>query len=536
MSSTPKVLVKENVGESGIDTLRSAGFEVELGFDWADGDLERRLGEFDGILIRSATKLTADVLQHSGDLKVIGRAGVGVDNVDVPVASKRGIVVVNAPQSNVVTAAEHTVALLLAVARNIPQAHASLTSGKWERSKFSGVELQGKTLGVLGFGRIGQLVAERAAGFGVKVLAYDPFVSAERFREAGVSHATTPEEVFANADFITIHLPKTPETLGFLGDEAFAQMKDGVIVLNVARGGLIDEEELGRALDSGKVGGAGLDVFPTEPVTEHALFGNPKVVVTPHLGASTAEATDRAGQQAAEQIVLALTSGAVTSAINVPAVSAEDLSTLGPFVPLSERLGRLAVSLSEGPSIDELSSEFLGRIADRDTRPLSLGVLVGALSGNTEEHVNQVSASSVAEERGISLSTSTNSRARDFADIVRVSVRSGDTTTRVAGTLVGQQQRPHLIEAWGWRFNVQLDDHVTVLRYRDQPGMLGRIGTVFGEAGVNIVSAAVGYRPQDDAADETAVMVVSSDREVPAEALQQLLDSPGFERARSVSF
>ncbi len=534
--SSPKVLVKENVGESGIETLRDAGFDVELGFDWADGDLEKRLAEFDGILIRSATKLTADVLKHAGDLKVIGRAGVGVDNVDVPTASKRGIVVVNAPQSNVVTAAEHTVALLLAVARNIPQAHASLTSGKWERSKFSGVELQDKTLGILGFGRIGQLVAERAAGFGVKVVAYDPFVGADRFREAGVQHAATPEEIFAAADFITIHLPKTPDTLGFLNDEAFAKMKDGVIVLNVARGGLIDEDALGRALDSGKVGGAGLDVFPSEPVTEHPLFGHPKVVVTPHLGASTAEATDRAGQQAAEQIVLALTSGAVTTAINVPSVAAEDLATLGPFVPLCERLGRLATALNEGSGIDELQSEFLGKIAERDTRPLSLGVLVGALSGHTEEAVNQVSAVSVAEERGISLSSSTNSRARDFADIVRVSVKSGGNSTRVAGTLVGERQRPHLIEAWGWRFNVQLDEHVTVLRYRDQPGMLGRIGTVFGDAGVNINSAAVGYRPSDEPSDGTAVMVVSSDRPVPAEALSQLLASDGFEAARTVSF
>lgn len=535
MTNAPKVLVKENVGESGIQTLRDAGFDVELGFDWPEGDLERRLSEFDGILIRSATKLTAEVLEHAGNLRVIGRAGVGVDNVDVPVASKHGIIVVNAPQSNVVTAAEHTVALLLAAARNIPQAHASLTAGKWERGKFSGVELHGKTLGILGFGRIGQLVAERAQGFGVKVLAYDPFVGADRFREAGVQHAATPEEIFAGSDFITIHLPKTPDTLGFLNDEAFAQMRDGVIVLNVARGGLIDEAALGRALDAGKVGAAALDVFPSEPVTEHPLFGHPRVVVTPHLGASTAEATDRAGQQAAEQIVLALTTGAVTTAINVPAVAEEDLATLGPFVPLCERLGRLAVGLSEGTSIDAIESEFLGRIAERDTRPLALGVLVGALSGHTEEQVNQVSAQSVAAERGIELSSSTSAKARDFADIVRVSVRSGSASARVAGTLVGERQRPHLIEAWGWRFNVQLDDHLTVLRYSDRPGMLGRIGTVLGDAGVNIVSAAVGYRPGEES-DGTAVMVVSSDQPVPSSALDQLLADDGFQQARTVSF
>ncbi len=313
-----RVLVKEKIGDSGVDLLRAAGLEVELGADWEDGELERRIGEFDGMLIRSATKLTADLIDRATNLKVVGRAGVGVDNVDVAAATRRGIVVANAPQSNVITAAEHTMALLLAMARNVPQAHASLVEGRWDRSKFSGVELHEKVLGVLGFGRIGQLVAARARSFGMRVLAFDAFVAEERFRELGVERADSSDAVYAEADFVTLHLPKTAETENWLDAEALAKMKDGVRILNVARGPLVVDADLKAALDSGKVAGAALDVFREEPITDHPLFGYPGVVVTPHLGASTAEATDRAGYQAAEQVVAALTGGVVTSAVNVP--------------------------------------------------------------------------------------------------------------------------------------------------------------------------------------------------------------------------
>ena len=320
--SAPRVLVKEKIGDSGVQLLRDAGFEVELGVDWEDGELERRIGEFDGMLIRSATKLDADLIAKAERLRAVGRAGVGVDNVDVDAATKRGIVVANAPQSNVITAAEHTVGMLLALARNIPQAHSALVGGAWDRSKYSGTELYEKTLGVIGFGRIGQLVAQRALAFGMRVVAFDLYVGEERFREAGVERAETSDELYAAADFITIHLPVTPETDSWLNAEAFAKMKDGVRVINVARGKLLVDDDLKAALDSGKVGGAALDVFSQEPITEHPLFGYPNVVVTPHLGASTAEATDRAGYQAAEQVVAALSGGMVTSAVNLPAVLA----------------------------------------------------------------------------------------------------------------------------------------------------------------------------------------------------------------------
>src|SRR5437660_9681416 len=360
----PRVLVREMIGESGVALLREH-FDVDLGTDWSEEQLAERIGDYEGIVIRSATKMTAELIGRAERLRAIGRAGVGVDNVDVDAATKRGIVVANAPESNVVTAAEHTMALLLALARNVPQAHASLTAGRWERSSFSGVELYEKTLGILGFGRIGQLVAERARGFGMRVLAFDPFVSAERYRELRAEKAQSPADVYANADFITVHLPKTPETEGFLDAEAFAKMRDGVRVLNVARGGLIDERALQQALDSGKVAGAAIDVFSSEPVTEHPLFGYPNVIVTPHLGASTAEATDRAGYQSAEQVVAALTGGVVSTAVNIPAIAAEDMEMLGPFLPLATQLGRLAMELAEGSSVERIEVEFLGRIAER---------------------------------------------------------------------------------------------------------------------------------------------------------------------------
>ncbi|HEX8121156.1 MAG TPA: phosphoglycerate dehydrogenase [Solirubrobacteraceae bacterium] len=522
-----KVLVAEKIGASGIELLREH-FEVDTAFDAEGFDLRARIGEYDGILIRSATKMTPDLIEAGSKLRVIGRAGVGVDNVDVPAATKRGIVVVNAPQSNVVTAAEHTVAMLLALARNIPQAHMALVGGDWARSRFSGVELMDKTLGILGFGRIGQLVAERARGFGMKVLALDPVVAAARFEELGVEKAGDIGDVFARADFITIHLPKIPETLNLLDADAFAAMRDGVRIVNVARGGIVDEAALHDALVGGKVGGAALDVFSEEPTTESPLFGLDRVVVTPHLGASTAEATDRAGYQAAEQIVAALNGGTVTTAVNAPALRPDDIKVLGPFLPLARRLGRLATSLAG--EVGAVQVEARGRIAEREVRALGISVLVGVLEGRTEEEVNQVNAPVLAEERGIQLTETTNTQARDFTDLVRVTVGG----QRVVGTVLGHHERPHLLEAWGRRFNVQLEDHLALFRYRDVPGMIGRVGTVFGDAGINIASAAVGYEPEDAADDGCAVMVVTTDRAVPQDVVDSILALDDFVDGRTV--
>jgi D-3-phosphoglycerate dehydrogenase len=533
-----KVLVKEKLADSGVDLLRER-FDVDLGVDWSDDELAERIGDYHAILIRSATRLTSDLIDRAGNLKVIGRAGIGVDNVDVEAATKRGIIVANAPQSNIVAAAEHTVALMLSLARNIPQAHGSLTSGKWERSKFGGVEVYEKVLGILGFGRIGQLVATRARGFGMRVVAFDPFVSSERYRELGVEKAESSADVYKVADFLTIHLPKTPETRGWLNAEAFAQCKDGVRVINCARGELVDDAALKDALDSGKVAGAALDVFPSEPITDYPLFdGYPNVVVTPHLGASTTEAQDRAGVQTAEQVVAALTGGVVSTAVNIPAVSAEDMEVLGPFLPLSRRLGRLATTLTEGGGAERVEVEYLGRIAERDTRLLTIAVLNGLLAGHTEEEVNFVNAPSLAEERGIEVSERKEVVARDFTDLVRITVVSGGDRVRVVGTTLGRLHRPHLLEAWGQRFNLQMDDeHLALFRYSDVPGMVGRVGTCFGEHGINISNAAVGRQPpgEDGGAADVAVMAVTTDAPVPQTVIDEIASSDGFLAGRAVS-
>jgi len=535
VSVSARVLVAEDVGEPGIALLREH-FEVETGFDWSAQELAERIGAYDAILIRSATKLTGELIERGERLRIIARAGVGVDNVDVAAATRRGIVVANAPQSNVVTAAEHTLALLLALARNIPQAHASLTSGKWERSKFSGVELHDKQLGILGFGRIGQLVSARARSFGMRVIAFDPFVSAERYRELAVEKAASLDEVYARADFISVHLPLTDETRAIIDAGAIAKMRDGVRILNVARGGLIDDAALKDGLDSGRVAGVALDVFPSEPITDYPLFhGYPNVVVTPHLGASTAEATDRAGLQSAEQIVAALTGGAVTTAVNIPSVGAEALEQLTPFLPLAERLGRLAMGLAQGSSVERIEASFLGRIAELDTRLLTLAVITGAMHGRTEQAVNHVNAAALAAERGIVVDEHSSREAEDFNELIRVAVVAGGERLVVAGTGVGPSHVPHLAEVWDHRFMVELERHVSVFRYRDVPGMIGHLGMVFGNSGINISSAAVGRHTGGPGGDGLAAMVVMTDQPVPDAVVAEVLASAEFVSGRSVT-
>ena len=526
----PRVLVKEKIADSGVELLRR-DFDVELGLDMADGDLEARIGEYDAILIRSGTKLTSELIERADRLKVIGRAGTGVDNVDVDAATKRGIIVANAPESNSIAAAEHTIAMLLALCRNIPQAHASLTGGKWERSRFGGTELYGKTLGVIGFGRIGQLVAKRAQAFDMEVVAFDKFVAAERFRELGVEGVAASEQLYERADFITLHLPKTPETLNWIDAEAISHMRDGVRIINCARGEIVDLDALQEGLESGKLSGAALDVFPEEPFTGHPLFDRDDVVVTPHLGASTEEAQDRAGVVTAEQVSAALTGGVVTNAVNIAAVRPEVMEALAPFVPLCERLGRLAQSLGDG-SVDRIRAEFRGRLADYDTRLLGIAVLVGMLSGHTEEAVNLVNAPSLAEERGIELLEVKDAGSEDFTELVRVRVESGESSVEIAGTGVGPRNIPYLVELWGESFYIPFADHLAVFRYVDQPGMIGRVGTIFGEEGVNIVSAAVGA----EASSDNAVMVLTTDAPVRDATIERIVQLDGFGLGRAISF
>jgi D-3-phosphoglycerate dehydrogenase len=521
-------LVKEKIAEAGVDLLR-ANFDVDLGLEMSDEELREAIGAYDAILIRSATKLTAELIERAERLKVIGRAGTGVDNVDIPAATRRGIIVANAPESNSVAAAEHTLALALALFRNIPQAQATLVDGRWERSRFKGAELYGKTLGVIGFGRIGQLVAKRAQSFEMDVVAFDKFVSAERFRELGVDGMASVEEVFERADVITVHVPKTPETVNLIDAVAIAAMKDGVRIVNCARGELVDLDALTEGLESGKVAGAALDVFPSEPFTDHPIFARDDVVVTPHLGASTAEAQDRAGIVTAEQVTAALSGGVVTNAVNIAAVRPEEMEALAPFVPLCEKLGRLAQGLGGG-SVDRVTAEFRGRIASHDTRLLGIAVLVGILSGNTEEPVNLVNAPQMAEERGIELVETKDSSAEDFTELVAVRLRSGGEEVEVAGTSVGPRNEPYLVSVWGEGFYLPFAEHIAVFRYADRPGMIGRIGTMFGEEGVNIISAAVGA----EAGGERAVIALTTDAPVREETIEKILQLDGFSVGRSV--
>jgi D-3-phosphoglycerate dehydrogenase / 2-oxoglutarate reductase len=525
-----RVLVKEKIAASGVELLRRE-FEVVDGTEWEDVDLKDRIADYDAIIIRSGTQLTADLIERAKRLKVIGRAGIGVDNVDVDAATKRGIVVANAPESNTVAAAEHTMAMMLALCRNVPQAHASLTGGAWERSKFAGIEVYRKTLGVIGFGRIGQLVAERAKAFGMTVIAFDPFVAAERYRELGVERVEASADIYARADVITLHLPKTPDTVDWLGAPEFGQMKDGVLIVNCARGELIDLNALEEALRSGKAGGAALDVFPEEPLAEHPLFELPNVVVTPHLGASTAEAQDRAGVITAEQVVAALSGGLVTNAVNIPTVKAEDMEVLGPFLPLCTKLGKLGMALAEASSVDRIEVRYEGRLSELDTRLLTISVLNGVLEGHTEESVNLVNAAALAEERGIAVAEHRESESESFNELVAVAVVSNGNRVEVAGTGFGPRNVPHLVSVYGQSFNIEIADHFAFFRYLDQPGMIGRVGTIFGQHGVNIHSAAVGAEEGED----QAVMAVTTDGPVPLDLIEEIAALDGFHDGRAVS-
>ena len=502
-----KVLVREEIAEAGVDLLRSR-FDVDVD---GDADLASIIGGYDAIVIRSATKLTADLIDAGTNLKVIGRAGVGVDNVDVEAATRRGIVVANAPESNIVSAAEHTIGLLFALARNIPQAHAALREGRWERSKWGGIELAEKTLGVLGFGRIGQRVARRALGLQMNVVAYDPFVSADRFREAGVEQDTF-DGVLARADFVTIHLPLNDETRGVIDAGALAKMKAGARLINAARGELVDEQALAEALASGRLAGAALDVFPQEPY-DGPLLQAPNIVVTPHLAASTDEAQDRAGVIVAEQVVAALEGGIVTNAVNIPSVGAEDLEALGPFLSLAASLGRFALELARGEP-GRLTLEYYGELAEHDTRLLTLAALNGAFRGRVDQPVNYVNAPLIAAERGIEVVEQRRRSSRDFTNLIAVS--AGEL--RVAGTTIGREHRQWLVSALGFDVEIELAPRMVLLRYDDVPGVIGRVGTLLGEASVNIANMTVSRNREAG----KAVMVLSLDSRPAPEVLERL--------------
>jgi D-3-phosphoglycerate dehydrogenase / 2-oxoglutarate reductase len=519
-----RVLVREPIAEAGIELLRER-FEVDV-----DGEsaLPQRIGDYDALIIRSATKVTAELLERASRLKVIGRAGVGVDNVDVEAATRRGVVVANAPESTVISAAEHTIGLLVALARNIPQAHAALKQGRWERGPYGGVELADKTLGVLGFGRIGQQVARRALGLGMRVVAFDPFVAPERFRELGVERSESQDEVLEAADFLTLHLPLSPQTRGAIGRAAFARMRDGVRLVNAARGELIDETALLEALESGTVAGAALDVFGTEPYSG-PLLQHDAVVVTPHLAASTGEAQDRAGVIVAEQVAAALEGGLVTNAVNIPTIGAEDLEVLGPWIPLAATLGRLAMELAGGRA-ETIELGYHGGLSQYDTRLLTVAALNGAFQGRTDQPVNYVNAPVVAAERGIEVREERRRASRDFTNLVRVAIRSGGEELRVAGTTIGSDNRQWLVSALGFELEMELAPLLVLFRYDDVPGVIGRVGTLFGGAGVNIANMAVSRTRRGG----KALMALSLDSPAPPELVERIREE-GFDDARFIA-
>ena len=519
-----RVLVREAIADAGVELLRSR-FDVDID---PDSDLAEIIGEYDGIVIRSATDLTAELIDSAERLKVIGRAGVGVDNVDVEAATRRGIVVANAPESTVVSAAEQTIGLIVALARNIPQAHAALKDGRWERSRWSGIELDGKTLGVVGFGRIGQQVARRALGLGMRVVAYDPFVSEERFRELGVDRAADLDGVLGAADVVTLHSPLTDETRGLIGRDAIAKMRDGARLVNAARGALVDEDALADAIRSGKLGGAALDVFSEEPYSG-PLLQLEAVVTTPHLAASTDEAQDRAGVIIAEQVVAALDGGVVSNAVNIPVFDAADLEVLGPFIPLSAKLGRLAVELSGGPP-RQIAVAAHGPLSEHDTRLLTVAALNGAFQGRVDQHVNYVNAPLIARERGIAVAEERFRASRDYTNLVEVRVTDGGEEIAVSGTTIGPEPRLFLAGALGFGIDIELAADMVFLRYDDLPGVIGRVGTMFGADGVNIANMAVSRTKEGG----KALMVFSIDCPCPP-ALAERLREQGFDDLRLIS-
>jgi D-3-phosphoglycerate dehydrogenase len=511
-----RIVVTEEIADSGLAELRDAGHDVDVQLGLTPEGLLDAVAGAQALVIRSATQVTAEVLEAAPQLMVVGRAGIGLDNVDLDAATRRGVMVVNAPQSNIVSAAEHTMALLLAQARNVPQAHTALKAGRWERSQWEGVEVDGKTLGIIGLGRIGKLVAQRAQAFGLRLLAYDPFVGPERARHIGVELVGL-EQVVADSDFLTIHLPRTRETVGLVGKELLALAKPTLRVINVARGGIVDEEALAWAIGEGVIAGAALDVFATEPTTESPLFGLDSVVVTPHLGASTREAQDKAGETIAEMVLLALSGEFVPFAVNVNAAEASE--TVRPFLPLAERLGRLFTSLVEGvPPTVEVCYE--GQIADYDTRILTLATLKGLFGGVSEDPVTYVNAPTMAREHGVEIREVNCGTPVDHINLV--TIRGGDH--EIAGTLGGRRGEARIVVLDGHATDVPLATHMLVVRNDDRPGMIGVVGTALGEAGINIADMDVGRTPMPG----SAIMVLATTAPVPWSLIDQLRGTPGI--------
>jgi D-3-phosphoglycerate dehydrogenase len=517
-----RILVTEEIADGGLERLRQAGHEVDIQVGKSAEELLTIIPGAAALIIRSATQVTAELLGAADDLMVVGRAGIGLDNVDVGAATKQGVMVVNAPQSNIVSAAEHTMALLLAQARNVPQAHAALIAGRWERSRWTGVELVDKTLGIVGFGRIGKLVADRARAFGMRIVAFDPFVSEDRAKKMGVELLAL-DQLVAESDFLTVHLPKTPETLGLINRDLLLKAKPWLRVINVARGGIVHEQDLADCVRDGVIAGAAIDVFSTEPMTESPLFELDSIVVTPHLGASTNEAQDKAGDTIATMVELALAGDFVPFAVNVDAAEANE--TLRPYLPLAERLGSLFVALNGSlPDTLEICTE--GEIAGYDTRILELAALKGFFGAISDEPVTYVNAPQLAKDHGVEVRDVNCATAADYVNLL--TLRGGDHS--ISGTLSGPRHEQRIVNIDGTPFDVPPADHMVVISNDDRPGVIGTVGTLLGNAAVNIADMDVARVDGSG----TAVMLIAPTEKIPAETLAALRAAPGILDVRTL--
>jgi D-3-phosphoglycerate dehydrogenase len=524
-----KVLVTEKLSEAGVELL-SREFEVDVLLGLEQGELLKRIGDYDGLIVRSATKVTAEVIERAENLKAVGRAGIGVDNIDVEAATKRGILVANAPASNTVAAAEHTLALMLAAARRIPAADSSLRGGEWNRSAFKGIEVSEKTLGLVGLGHVGTIVARGAVGMGMRVLAYDPYVSEDRMRSMNVEHAESLDEILGHSDFVSLHVPRTPQTAGMVNAGALEKMKPTAYLINVSRGGIVDETALYNALKEGAIAGAALDVFEEEPTIDSPLFALPNVVVTPHLGASTAEAQDRAGVTAAQQVASALRGAVPMHAINAPVPVGEGAEFVAQFTGLCEVLGSLLYQLTDRPG-DTLRVEYRGEIADYDTRLLDVSAQKGLLAPMVFEPLNYVNTPTLARDRGLRVETARISESTDYTSLVVLRIEGEEGENVVSGTLIGPRHQPRLVEAMGFDMDIVPEKHMLFIRNEDVPGMIGKLGTILGEYGINIGNMAVGRGTPGT----RAAMAVTVDEPIPEEVSKALLIMPGFNEARAVT-
>jgi D-3-phosphoglycerate dehydrogenase len=526
----PRVLVSDKLSPTAVQIFKDRGVEVDYLPDLGK-DKDRLLeviSQYDGLAIRSATKVTEKVIAAATNLKVIGRAGIGVDNVDIPAASRRGIIVMNTPFGNSITTAEHAIALMFAVARQLPEANASTHAGKWEKNRFMGVEITGKTLGVIGCGNIGSIVATRGIGLKMKVIAYDPFLSEGRAQELGVEKVEL-DEIFARADFITLHTPMTDKTRGIVNKAAFAKMKDGVRIINCARGGLIVEADLIEALKSGKVAGAGIDVFEVEPATDSPLFGMENVVCTPHLGAATSEAQENVALQVAEQMADYLINGAVSNAINMPSITAEEAPRLKPFIKLAELLGAFVGQVTEEP-MQEVEILFDGATAGMNTRALTSAALAGLIRPQVAD-VNMVSAPIMAKERGVILSEIKRDKSGVFDGYIKLTVKTDLRTRSIAGT-VFSDGKPRFIQIKGINLDAEVGEHMLYTTNKDVPGIIGLLGTICGEHGVNIANFQLGR----DKSGGDALALLYLDAPVPQSVLEALRAEPRFDSAKPLRF